>query len=53
MVSLHMCWNVEVNNIRYFVKTMTDITHCNGFAIAARTKIRKSPKVKSVSHGAR
>ena len=27
-----------MNNIRYFVKTMTDITHCNGYAIAAKTE---------------
>ena len=43
----------RVNNIKYFVKTMTDITHCNGYAIAARTKIRESPKVKRLSYGAR
>jgi len=27
--------------------------NCNGYAIAASTKIRKSTKVKRVSHGAR
>jgi len=27
--------------------------HCNGYAIAVRSKIRKPPKVKCLSHGAR
>jgi len=43
----------QVNNMRYFVKTMTDTTHCNGYAIAVRSKLRKSPKVKCLSHRAR
>jgi len=40
----------QVNNMRYFVKIMTDTTHCNGYAIAVRSKLRKSPKVKCLSH---
>jgi len=43
----------RVNNIRYFIKTTTETMHCNGYAIAAKTKIRKSTKVKRLSHGAR
>ena len=43
----------RVNNMRYFVTTMTDITYCNGYAIAVRSKIKKPPKVKCLSHGAR
>jgi len=43
----------RVDNMRYFVKTMIDITCCNGYAIAARSKIRKPPKVKCLSLGAR
>jgi len=39
--------------MRYFVTTMIDITCCNGYAIAARSKLRKPPKVKCLSHGAR
>jgi len=43
----------QMTNMRYFVTTMTDITYCNGYAIAARSNIRKPPKVKCLSHGAR
>ena len=43
----------RVNNMRYFVMTMIDITCCSGYAIAVRSKIRKPPKVKCLSHGAR
>ena len=43
----------QVISMRYFVTTMTDMTHCNGYAIAVRSKIRKPPKVKCLSHGAR
>ena len=43
----------QANNIRYFVKTTIEITHCNGYAITARTKIRKSPKEKRLSHEAK
>ena len=43
----------RVNNVRYFVTTTTDLTCCNGYAIAVRSKIRKPPKVKCLSHGAR
>jgi len=44
----------RVNNIRHFVTTiMMDIMCCNGYAIAARSRIRKPPKVKYLSHGTR
>ena len=43
----------RVNNMRYFVTTMIDITCCNGYAIAARRKISKPPKVNCLSHRAR
>jgi len=43
----------RVHNMIFSVKTMTDIMHCNGYAIAVRSKIRKSPKEKCLSHGAR
>ena len=43
----------RVDNMRHFVTTMIDITCCNGYAIAARSRIRKPPKVKCLSHGAR
>jgi len=39
-----------MTNMRYFVTTMTDITYCNGYAIAARSKIRKpTNQVKCIS----
>jgi len=43
----------RVDNITYIIKAMTDITHCNGYAIAVRSKIKKSSKVKCLSHGTR
>jgi len=43
----------QVHNMRFSVKTVTDIMRSNGYAIAARSKIRKSPRVKCLSHGAR
>ena len=36
-----MCRNVEWT-MRYFVTTMIDITCCNGYAIAARSKNRET-----------
>ena len=45
-----MCRNVEWT-MRYFVTTVIDITRCNGYAIAARSKIRKPPKVKCYHMG--
>jgi len=43
----------RVTNIKYFMTTMTHITYCNGYALAARSTIRKPPKAKCPSHGAR
>jgi len=43
----------RVDNMRHFVMTMIDIMCCNGYAIAARSRIRKPPKVKCLSHRAR
>jgi len=50
MLPLHMCRNVEWT-MRYFVTTMIDITCCNGYAITARSKIRKPLKVKCYHMG--
>jgi len=43
----------RVDNMRYFVTIMIDIMCCNGYVIAAKSKIRKPPKVKCLSHAAR
>ena len=41
----------RVDNMRYFMTTIIDITCCNGHAIVARSKIRKPPSEMPITWG--